>query len=348
MSVIDTDPLLQAVSDEAPSGEDLEYDPAFAAMERAAEGRPEQVSGDSTIEAEPPDWREVKSQALDVLGRSHDLRAAVYLARATLHSDGFVGFSEALGLVKGLVETYWDTVHPELDPDDDNDPTMRVNAIEALANMEATLRGVREAPLVASRMLGRYGIREIEYADGTLALPEDHEGDAPNTAAIEAAFMDADLDEIIATSDAITQSIEHVEAIDELLRGYIDVASTPDLAPLVDLLKHAHQAMVGPMERRGIGVEAIEGDEAAAEGGGAPQQRISGDITSREDVVRTLEKICEYYGRSEPASPVPLLLKRAQRLATMDFMEIVKDMTPSGVSEAQIIAGLTDEGGDEY
>jgi type VI secretion system protein ImpA len=33
---------------------------------------------------------------------------------------------------------------------------------------------------------------------------------------------------------------------------------------------------------------------------------LPGTITSREDVVRLLDRMCEYYERNEPSSPVPL------------------------------------------
>ena len=61
--------------------------------------------------------------------------------------------------------------------------------------------------------------------------------------------------------------------------------------------------------------------------------------SSRADVVRMLDKICEYYKREEPSSPVPYILKRAQRLAEMDFMAIIDDLSPDSVKEIQRITG---------
>ena len=52
-----------------------------------------------------------------------------------------------------------------------------------------------------------------------------------------------------------------------------------------------------------------------------------------------LDKICQYYSRSEPSSPVPLLLRRAQRLAAMDFMAIINDMSPDAVAVVRTITG---------
>jgi type VI secretion system protein ImpA len=36
---------------------------------------------------------------------------------------------------------------------------------------------------------------------------------------------------------------------------------------------------------------------------------------------------------------VPLLLQRAKRLVSKDFMDIIRDLTPAGVAEAELIAG---------
>ena len=69
MSVINVEELLQEVSPDVPCGEDLEYDPEFGEMTRAAEGKPEQQMGDSVVPAEDPDWRDVRDKALSIFSR---------------------------------------------------------------------------------------------------------------------------------------------------------------------------------------------------------------------------------------------------------------------------------------
>ena len=66
--------LLTAVSPDAPSGVDLEYDPEFARMEKAAKGVPEQEMGSTRTEAVPPDWALVLDLTRKLLSRTHDLR----------------------------------------------------------------------------------------------------------------------------------------------------------------------------------------------------------------------------------------------------------------------------------
>ena len=59
--------------------------------------------------------------------------------------------------------------------------------------------------------------------------------------------------------------------------------------------------------------------------------------------MRVLDKACDYFERHEPSSPVPLLLRRAKRLVSKDFMEILRDLAPDGVSQAENIGGTSND-----
>ncbi len=52
MSVIEVEKLIQEVSPEVPSGENLEYDPKYIKMVEVSQGKPERQMGDTVIEAE--------------------------------------------------------------------------------------------------------------------------------------------------------------------------------------------------------------------------------------------------------------------------------------------------------
>ena len=124
MGAIDVNKLLEPVSDEAPCGEDLEYDAEFGELERAAEGKPGHVMGDEEIPPEPPRWEDVNEAAEALFARTKDLRVATHLAHAQLNTEGFQGFANGLDGVNGLVQQYWDNVYPLLDEEDDIDPTL--------------------------------------------------------------------------------------------------------------------------------------------------------------------------------------------------------------------------------
>ena len=183
MSVIDINGILKDVSPDSPCGDNLEYDPAFGELERAARGKEEQTLGDATVAAEPPDWRDVRDRSTALLGRTLDLRVAVYLTRALLNTDGLAGLGDGLSLLRGLLERYWDCVYPQLDPDDNNDPTFRVNTLVTLCDRDVMLLNVQEAPLVSSRALGRFGLRQLKIAlllyPGSVPAVDHQEGRQP-------------------------------------------------------------------------------------------------------------------------------------------------------------------------
>ena len=82
MGVLDLEKLLEPLSSDEPCGDDLEYDSEFGEMERASQGVAEQQYGETLIEGQEADWKEVHRKALSLLDRSKDLRVAVMLARS--------------------------------------------------------------------------------------------------------------------------------------------------------------------------------------------------------------------------------------------------------------------------
>jgi type VI secretion system protein ImpA len=101
--------------------------------------------------------------------------------------------------------------------------------------------------------------------------------------------------------------------------------------------------MQGYLAKRGYVTTTSE--EGAMSGiGDSPQtvaaQPISGEIRSTQDVLQALEKICHYYERNEPSSPIPLLLRRAQRLVSKNFMDIIRELVPEASSQIENISGL--------
>jgi type VI secretion system protein ImpA len=342
MSSFDIDDLLREVSPDTPCGEDLEYDSAFGELERSAQGKAEQQIGDSIIEAEEPDWREVQKLSLALFSRTKDIRVAVYLTRASLKISGYLGLRDGLTLLERLLQQYWDGVYPELDADDNNDPTMRINALVTLCDEQMMLQPLRQSPLVSSRMMGRFGLRDLAIAAGHLQPADPSE--TVDMAAINAAFMDADPEELQITVDAVNQSIEAINHIETFITEQVGVANAASFADLLSVLKEANQALSEQLAKRGIGTQE-ESEPAEGEGdttdSAAPKKSaaLSGEINSREDVIRALNKIQDYYSKYEPTSPLPLLMERSKKLVNMSFMEIIQNMAPDGLSQIEAIKG---------
>lgn len=344
MALINEDELLSPISDEAPSGENMEYEAVFQDMETAAQGSPEVQYGDTIAEAQEPEWRDVKNSALAVLSQSKDLRAAIYLTQALAHTDGFVGLSEGLDFTRRLVETFWADFHPQLDPDD-GDPMERVNALAPLCDQDAMLHSLREAPLVSSRAVGRFGLRDYEIANGDLRVPSADPEKMPKMDLIDAAFLDCELEELQQTAEAVKTATDSVVALEQYVTEQVGASQAISLNDLVHQLKEADKILTDRLERRGVSTGEAEetpegeGGEAVAGVSAAPQQFQAGVISSRDDVKKAIDKIVEYYDRSEPSSPVPQMLKRVKSLVDMSFLEILQDIAPDAMTQATTVIG---------
>jgi len=344
MAQYNLESLLAPIGDESPAGDDLEYDAEFLALERAAAPKAERAIGDSVKAAEEPDWDKVAELARTVLGRSKDLRAAVHLTTAWTRTSGMPGWNAGLSLIRGLLEHFWDSVHPQLDAEDDNDPTMRVNSVVPLGDLQGVLGYFRTTPFVQSPRLGRFDLRDLRIANGTLKVTATEGEPQASLTEIEACCMDCAEDELVAVTAAIGQSLENAKAIDGIFNDRVGTAG-PDFKNLLSEIYELKKFLEPQLARRLPAEGSVEDGEAGEEGtgGGGGVRASNGAIAGPQDVMRRIDELCDYYTRNEPSSPVPLLLRRAQRLVGMDFMDLLKDLAPGGISELRVVSGTPDE-----
>ena len=339
--MINVDDLLKPVADDKPCGEDFTYHPSFQNLETLSRGKPETQFS----QAEDPDWKEVRDSALDVLGQSKHLTAGVILTVSLVKIGGLEGLRDGLATVRGMTEKYWGDVYPKLDPDDNNDPTERLNILNNLSSAGEPYKftsHVKQIIMCESPAMGRITLGQIIAAkDG---------GSNPDMNQIQAAFRDAGPDAAKAALTLVTETIGHAQGIEGFLDSTIGAGrgvNFESLGKLLDEMKRAVEPFAADGE---AAVEApAENGEGAARASSAarPATRggpgVSGTIQSRADVIKALDLICDYYRDNEPSSPVPLIIQRAQRLVDKDFMTIMSDLTPDALTQLQVITGKPKE-----
>lgn len=343
MPLQNVESLLQPISADAPCGPDMEYDAAFLELDRLSEVKPEQQMGDTIVPAQEPDWKDVSGRAQGLLGKTKDVRVALKLVRAQLQLEGIAGFAESLAVLRGIIENFWDGFYPKLDPDDGNDPTFRVNILMGLCDGEAFIDRVRLVPLVSARSFGRFSLRDIAMSTGEISSPPGVE--APKPAAIDGAFNEAPVPALQATVDSFRSALASLSGIEAFVAEKVGASSGTNFAKLTDVLRSAEKILATRLTRRGVGVEAAGGavDAGAgtegASGVAGMGSAISGEINSRDDVLRVLDRIIAYYERAEPSSPIPLLIRRSKRLVSASFMDIVRDIASDGLTQVENLRG---------
>ncbi len=285
---------------------------------------------------ESPEWREIRDKALVALKRSKDLRLLAYLGTALLRTDGVAAFSETVGVAAEWLERYWSQTYPLVDEDINS----RGNALSWFADPMAVVDGLRRLPLVTSREHGRFSLRDIEIANGQLAAPAGHAGFSENQ--IAAAFASMPLADLTRLHDAVISAVESLKKIDARMRDAGGPDAAPNFDPLMAMLARMNQTLLTQRAARSAQGEAAAPVQDGAPAGATAVETVSvgGVVKSRQDAIRALDAVADFFARTEPSSPIPMFLARAKRLVSKDFLEVLADIAPDAVAQARAAGGL--------
>lgn len=329
---MDLEAWLVETGEQAPCGPDLEYDPEFLSFEQALRGRSEQQFGDMVIAAEGPDWREVERRATALFSRSKDLRVALPLVRAWTCLTGLQGLADGLALIRELLVCFWDTVHPGLEIDGEYDSFPRVNALSALGDFEGLVSEVRQACLVQIPG-GSVSVRDAESVLSGSAL-EQQGVDRGQLSGILIGEFSAGNQNL----QALLCAREELSAIHRVCSERMGAGEAPDTSVLKGLLDLLAKPLGGNLADR---EEAGDEDLALEVVGGEPPGRggLLAGVNSRQEALRALELARSYIERNEPANPAALFIRRAEKMMTMGFMEIIRELTPDSLGQLEMITG---------
>ncbi|HZZ88702.1 MAG TPA: type VI secretion system protein TssA [Caulobacteraceae bacterium] len=324
---MDLEELLAPVSEEAPAGPDLAYDDERAVIEQAFESSVSiDTSGEASETAEI-DWRPIIGMIEQQSRRTKDVWLAVYLCRAGARSGQLDLIETGAKYLAGLMETFWETVHPQLE---EYGFQGRKGPCESLARRAEFLGPLDRTPLLEHPRLGRFSGADFERFR---AAAENAEGYGLFRAAL-ADTSDEKLLEIVGRLDSITAAIRRADTV---LTANAGDDTGPNFQPTYELLGQIKRAVQSfTSAPTAAEPDAAPGEATpSASGAGSEGPRIAGRVESREDVIKALDAIADYYRRREPASPVPVALQRAREWVNLDFLSLIEDIAPTALDEAK-------------
>jgi type VI secretion system protein ImpA len=320
--------LLRPISGESPCGQNLEDTPLLASFDTF------RLFGQATPLDPAPEWGEIRDNAVEALQKSKDLRLLAHLASAVLRTDGLPAFAETLTVAAEWLGRYWNQVYPLVD----EDAILRRSALNCFADQMAVIDGLRRTPLVDSRQHGRFSLRDFDVASGQLQ-PAPAEV-RPDEARINAAFAAMPLEDLTRMQHSAAAALAALQRIDSLMRDGGGPGAAPSFDALSSQLGRIDRILRVQLAARPNGnVDAAE-PAPVPPAGQAPA--LTGGIRSREEAIRALDAVAEFFRRSEPSSPIPLFLERAKRLVSKDFFEVLADIAPDALAQARAAGGLRD------
>lgn len=371
--VIDLETLLQPISEENPSGESLQYSGLYDEIREARRADLDVAMGQWQHELKTADFRKVVNLAVPALEKqTKDLQVAAWLAEALINENGFVGLRDSLQLISGLQENFWETLYPEIDEGDEEG---RANAIEWI-DKEAAL-AIQKAPITGGgsgiSALGFYEWEESKRFD----IPENldtfdtNEQERYNQLKVQAeqenrvtgdAWRKAKAQTRRAFYEQLNLTLDECwtafETVNRTIEEKFDPKQMPgmnDLKKMLDNIRTSVQKFLqekrleepDPSDVAESGEMAgANGDvsyEGAAAGTGNGVATASGAIRSRQDALKRLSDVAEFFRKTEPHSPVSYLVQRAVKWGNMPLsdwlQEVIKDETVLGTLQETLGVG---------
>lgn len=340
--VIDVEGLLSPIAGENPAGESLQYSGLYDQIREARREEDALAQGDWQRDLKVADWDEVVQLATEALAsKSKDLQVCTWLAEAVVRKEGFPGLRDGLKLTRGLQERFWEQLYPEVE---EGDLEARANSLAFLDRQCAkALKEVR----ITKASGTNYSFLEMETArmlDAPPAANPDPETierlNAERARAAEEGKVttDAFLKARNATRRAfyedaflaLTECWDEFQALDKVMDEKFG-RQTPGLADLkktIDAVRTWVEKTV--KEKRAEEPDgSAAGEEGSAEEGAGPGGS-GGAIRARQDALRRLAEVAEYFRRTEPHSPVSYLVQRAIAWGHMPLEVWLRDVIKDG------------------
>ncbi len=358
----DLDMLLTPIDGASPVGVDLREDftaqsiyfrlrdarSEARATERASDADPD-ASGDS----QPPQWRTVRdlsSNALKILTK--DLEIASWYTEALVRSNGLDGLAAGANLIGGLAAAFWeDGLFPL--PDEDGIATLvaPITGLNGQGSDGTLIQPLRK--LVLCRRPSGDLLYYYQYEDAvTVAGIADPVRREARLAAGSFTFDDVDswargagqaffatqytsASEALAAWEAMSNTLDAVAGQD-----------SPSTGKVRDLLREI-VATIGKYCPSGVEAATAatddycrsEADASPTPSSGIPQP-AAGRVVTREDMLRDIARIAEWFRKNEPQSPIAYTLDDAVRRGRMTLPELLAELVADPGSRHAILISL--------
>jgi type VI secretion system protein ImpA len=264
-------------------------------------------------------------------------------------------FLSLLDVARSWLQEHREQVHPQLE----TDFNPRLNALGGWSDQWAILDGVRRAPFLEATAVGDISLRTWFIAHGDAKPADTADKELPSAAELEAALSavpDEEFEAVMAVFTRAMDTITEIEALSAGIEPNAKPASLDGLAKVLGQIQAILSAEAAIRVQRPkaseatLAAAAIPSEAASSPRGPANASQASrtvvgavGEIRSREDALRCLAAVRQFFAQTEPSSPIPLLIDRTQRLVDKPFLDVLEELIPDSVKNAKEAVGFKSE-----
>ena len=168
-----------------------------------------------------------------------------------------------------------------------------------------------------------------------------------SVAAIDAVLRAVPIEQVQESLKAIVETKGAVTSIDEFLtKTLAGKGGSEDFGELMSTLQRMEGILLplaepppGSTDSDGADPDSSAGAGQGGKSGSSDSGSSGSGVRSREDIVRQLDSICAYYSRCEPSSPIPMILRRVQKMVSMDFVQLMAELDLSDAAKLKAAMG---------
>lgn len=371
--VIDLEGLLNPISAAAPAGIDLREDRSPGSLyytlkdarnnARATERSSLFDDGVDLLKS----WHPVAKLAPQILTRhSKDLEVACWLTEGLVRLHGAAGLRDGFRLIHGLVSNFWPALYPLPDEDGLETPLAPLTGLNGDGGEGTLLAPLRNMDITNAGDLGGFNLWQYQKARDNARLTDEDER-ASRTQALGFNLQDIEntvreaapefFAQLIAT---LEDTLAHYKDLHDLLRHHCGKQTPPssNIAALLDevlrtvrfLSKDKLQVLMT------TGTNDTADDDSVADGNSVPGYQssqtsaVTGPIAHREDALRRLQEVADYFRTHEPHTPLAPGIERLIRWGRMTVAELMMELLPEDASRGFFsqLTGLKLDGSDGH
>ena len=354
---LELEPLLAPISADELCGDDLSFSNEFHEIKKAkTQDDPLLDLGDWVTEPKQADWPFVASKSTEMLmHKTKDIRLLTWLSEAWANLHGFEGIAKSLELSHRMLEEYWLHIHPEIE---DDDLDQRLGLLQGLTSQLPML--IKRVPLLNQQPY--YSLFDYEkilhQQNNRLKNNEDSNisSDASELEQFEHALFNTSKSVQFQNYQHFNEILQHWTILKQVLDQLMEL-DAPSFAHIDSQLETIHktlrkiykadafdagtlnatspteQATFDPDQDTPIDHQAVTSHiqiQSQQHQGFQPQPQSH--LQNRDQAMRVLQDIADYFQANEPHSPVSYMLQKTIKWSQMPLHEwlaqVIKNDNP--------------------
>ena len=337
---VDIDVFLKPISEDSLCGEDLSFSNDFHEIKKAkTQDDPLLVQGDWVSEPKQADWSFVANKCSTLLAdKSKDIRILTWLSESWGHLYGFEGISKGLELSHRMLMDYWFDLHPRIE---DDDLDQRLGLLQGLTTQLPSV--IKHVPLMNTAPF--YSIFDYEKIlhQQNIRLKNAEDSGSYNHSELEQfeqSLLLSPQSFHINQYQTFSDILKHWENLKNVLDTLMQL-DAPSFASIDSQLENIHKTLtkiykadrfVIEQDIADMNQETQAGVESTHQTQHTPtvatnisektfQPQAQNHIQNREQAIRVLKEIADYFETNEPHSPVSYMLQKTIKWSQMPLHE---------------------------